>query len=743
MRRSIAVVAVLVPTTLQAQGWIEPPRDAHGFGVVRESTVVSVHVSGRVARVDVEEWFRNDGAAVAEGDYLYPLPGGAVFTGYSLFQGDRELRGETMDADEARRIYEEVVRRRRDPALIERIGDGLIRARVFPIERGQRRRIMLRYTQVLERAGDAFEFRYVAGGPNPGGARPDDLRGVGARPRPAPPGAGRITFELVVDSAEAFRDPFSPTHALRVERREGRLVVRPASPLDGTLALYLPLARGPVGVTLAAHRASPGEDGYFMLTLSPGAPEPAAVLPRDVTVVLDVSGSMSGEKIEQARAALHQLLATLGDADRFRLIAFSSRVEPYAADWRPATRDELAAARRWVDGLHAEGGTDIDGALQEAFRLPSPGGRLPIVVFLTDGLPSVGERDPERIAERAERERGRARVFAFGVGYDVNTVLLDRLGAAGRGATEYVEPGEDVEIALGTLAAKIRHPVLTDLEIADAPVRLREIYPATLPDLFAGEELVIFGRYQVQDRDRSGDLVLVGRRAGRQERFAARVTFPAEARAHRYLPRLWASRKIGELTRRIRLEGPDPELVDAVRRTALRYGLLSEYTAHLVVEPEAVVVRDGGRPRAAHAPPAVATAAVGRGAVVAAEKAREQRAVASVAALGALEARAAAEARARDGAAGVRLVAGRRFVLRDGVWTDLAHAADRRIIEVAPFGQAYFELLVRLPELGAYLREFRQVLVAGAAASIRIADGGADTLPAAELDRIVTDFRGD
>ena len=155
----------------------------------------------------------------------------------------------------------------------------------------------------------------------------------------------------------------------------------------------------------------------------------------------------------------------------------------------------------------------------ETFRLRSPAGRLPIVVFLTDGLPSVGERNPERIAEQAERARGRTRVFAFGVGYDVNTHLLDRLSAAGRGTTEYVEPGEDVEQALSTLATKIQHPVLVDLSIDDAPVQLAEIYPSTLPDLFQGEELVVFGRYRTQ-ADRRGDLLVTGRRDAGEERFA-------------------------------------------------------------------------------------------------------------------------------------------------------------------------------------------------------------------------------
>ena len=297
-----------------------------------------------------------------------------------------------------------------------------------------------------------------------------------------------------------------------------------------------------------------------------------------------------------------------------------------------------------MDDLRAEGGTAIAAALEEAFRLEAPEGRLPLVVFLTDGLPTVGEQNPERIAEAAERRRERARVFAFGVGYDVNTYLLDRLGEAGRGSTEYVEPGEDVERALGALAAKITHPVLTDLEIAGAPVRLTEIYPGELPDLFAGEELVVFGRYQGRGE---GTLSVSGRRSGRTERFGTTASFPGRAEANDFLPRLWASRKLGELTRQVRLNGGDPELIEEIRQTALRYGLLSEYTSYLVQEPGVLADADLRSLRVLPWDAQVATVACGvyrpdGGRFEGDPRGSLERAVASLAELG-LEARVGAD----------------------------------------------------------------------------------------------------
>lgn len=716
MKALFALAALLlVPAYAHAQGWIEPLHDAPAH-IVRLRTTVSVHVTGHIAEVQVEDWFANRGGRVAEADYLYPMPGEAVFGSVSLFQGDQELRGETMDARQARATYEAIVRKRRDPALIELAGHGLLRARIFPIDAGAQRRITLRYTQVLARAGDALVFRYAASTAASRGAR-------------AP-----LTFLLRADSAGRFGTPYSPTDAIRTVSRNGAMEIRPTSHLTGDVTIFLPLVRPVVGVTFASHRPDASEDGYFMLTLSPGDVRADAV-PRDITAVVDVSGSMSGSKIVQARAALRQLLASLAPTDRFRLIAFSSRVTAYREGWTPATRSAVTKAISWVDALTADGGTDIAGALAEAFRASSPASRLPIAVFLTDGLPSVGERNPERIAAEAERARGRTRVFAFGVGNDVNTYLLDRLTAAGRGATEYVGPGEDVEQSLGRLAAKIQHPVLTDIELS-APVRLTEIYPRTLPDLFRGDELIIFGRYAAGAKNVHGQIRVTGRRNTRTERFRTDVTFPAHELGNGFIPRLWAARKLGALQRQVRLEGATPDLISEIKATALRYGLLSEYTSYLVREPSDVAVVPR-RAVPATAPGMVAAETqVGAGWIARAKAQDAQRRTSSLSDL----ARVDSTMLLRGHMTQAVQVAGRLFVDRDGVWTDFLHGDSLRVVSVEPYSDAYFALLRALPELRPYVARFDRVLVAGHHVSIRFAPGGATD--ASLVNRLVRAFRG-
>jgi Ca-activated chloride channel homolog len=721
----IAVCVFAAPAG--AQGWIDPVRPVRDFGVHRLRSAVTVRVEGRVAKIEVEEWFRNDGGGLGEGDYVYPLPGEAVFSNFSLFQGDKELRGETMDANRARAIYEEIVRSKKDPALIELVGHGLLRARVFPIAPGETRKITLRYTQVLTRTGDALQFQYAAGGPS-------------QRTKEAIP----LTFSLVIENGASFGRPFSPTHEVDVRRTGNRVTVRPETRIAGDFDVFLPIRGASVGLSMITHKPS-SEAGFFMLTLSPGDVAERTV-PRDVTVVLDVSGSMSGEKMEQARSAMHALLRSLSTADRFRLIAFSDQVRNYSNEWLPASAGAIDRAGAWIDRLDAEGGTNIAGALNEAFATSSPESRLPFVIFITDGLPSVGEQNPERIAARAEARRGRARVFAFGVGYDVNTYLLDRLSAAARGTTQYVKPGESVERPLAALAAKIRFPVLADLRIGNTPVRVDEIYPVDLPDLFAGEELIVVGRYRGAGR---GNVTVTGRRGGRAESFTTVADFANHRLANDYIPKIWASRKVGYLTQQLKLNGNNPETLEQLRETALRYGILSEHTSYLVLEPGAQDLA-ANRPnvgRIAGAPPTLQSApspgvaggrATGQGAVMRSEAARKQMEVSTATA-----ADAASEVAEEDaGGSKSRTVGGRMFRDVNGVWTDaMEQRRKNEVVVIQPFSPAYFAVLRSLPELEVYWKTFPSVVVTGKRVSVKLAQGGVSQVSEARLAEITRGFR--
>lgn len=715
-----ALALTLSAAPVAAQGWIEIERPRIPVpgnpNLVRVSSEVRTTVDGRVARVEVQEQFRNSGGGLAEGSYLYPLPGEAVFQNFSLWMGEQELKGEIMNADQAQGIYEEIVRRKRDPALLTLAGHGLVRARVFPIQPGETRKVVLRYTQLLDRSGDALRVRYA----------------LGSR------GGESGSWRLSLPDDQTYGVPYSPTHQISTRRDGGRLEITVDTRQGGDVDLFLPLRRGLVGSTVLTN-APGGEDGYMMLLLSPPARESGPTVPRDLSLVVDVSGSMSGQKLDQAKAALRQALNTLGPDDRFRLVAFSSGVRNFRDGWTPATPDQIRAAREFVDRLIADGGTNIAGALDAVLDTAVPESRLPIVIFITDGVPSVGEQEPDRIAAAASARIGRARIFTVGLGPDVNTYLLDRLAKEGRGASEYVAPDANVEVAVGNVVAKLSRPALVNLRVVQSPVALVDLSPAALPDLFYGEELVLFGRYHGTG---SGSIVIEGERNGRRERFTADATFPAAADANDYIPRLWASRRIGDLTRQIRLEGPSDGLIRQIRDLGLRHGILTEYTSYLVQEPDQLASRRdmAAFGNSAASPAALAPAAQTGAAAV--KQAQESGMLSRTLTLAAAD--SAADAKLADAGASrqVRRAGGRVFAERDGVWTDLAHGDSLRVVTVAPFSKAYFAVARALPELGPSLRLGDSVLVAGRRASLKVSPGGRDALSDAEVRDFVKAFRG-
>ncbi len=743
MRRLVVtgLTGLLISAATQsslAQGWIEP--DTHRwmphFGVERLRSDVTITVDGerRIALVEVEEVFRNGSRVMLEGDYLYPIPPQAVFTNFSLFMGEQELRGEMLPAEKARQIYEEIVRRKKDPALIELVGHGILRARVFPVDPGDTRRVILRYTQVLGRDGSLLRLRYPRIVGTPPGSEGREV----STSDPRQPYRHPFTLRIRVRDAELFAKPYSPTHGIEVRERGDELEITHSG--DGAardFELFLPLRESHVGASLVAH-ASGGEPGYFMLLIAPPAARQQTPMPRDVTMVLDVSGSMSGLKMGQARDALDQILAGLRPQDRFRLITFSSYVRSFRDDWAPADQRTVGEARQYLASVVAEGSTNVMDALQVALEPESARGRLSLIIFLTDGKPTVGETDPERIAEAVDRLRDDERIFAFGVGYDVNTYLLDRMAEGGRGTVSYVRPEDDVEEAVSSLTRKIGFPALADLRIVRAPASLEDYYPNPLPDLFFGEELVLFGRYRGEG---GGELVLEGRRAGQVQRFTYRVELPRRERGNEFIPRLWAARKAGALTAHVRLHGPDPEVIEEIRQLGLRYGILTEYTSYLVEEPTLALRNEDAfmeRARSLAAAPEEQAGAVAFKRADASSRLQEADRVEEAEKL-VVGAVLAGEGR---GALSVRQVGRRLFVLKDGTWTDVGHDTSLKVVRVAPFSDGYFELVKNLPALAQYFALGDRVIVAGEDVAIELAPDGQTTLGSRELRALLRGFEG-
>ena len=399
MRTVIHILAIAAfPAFAFGQGTIIPrpcmPRPCgQGPGVVKQSSHVRADLVDRVLRYEVTETFVNRGSGLGEADYIFPLPKGAAFQDLKLSINGELVAGETMSAERARGIYEEIVRRQRDPALVEWMGHGMLRARIFPIAPGEEKKVVVRFQMVAEREGDALRVDYFQGKRNATSLASEITRGQ--------PASG--SFTLTYPAAPAYGTAYSPTHSVSTSQRGSRREVRVRGNASEITILIPVRGNSEPAISVLSH-APRDEDGFALITLSPPAIAPRATA-RDVTLVLDVSGSMSGVKIRQARDAGKQVLATLSSSDRFRLIDFSTDVRTFRDDFLRATPENVREATRYLEALRATGSTNISGALDVALEGAVPSGRLGLVLFVTDGEPTVGERNPEAIASRVERDR--------------------------------------------------------------------------------------------------------------------------------------------------------------------------------------------------------------------------------------------------------------------------------------------------------------------------------------------------
>jgi Ca-activated chloride channel family protein len=536
---------------------------------------VDVDIAGQRATTRVEQEFFNPNDARLEGEYIFPIPKGAHLDKFAMRIGDKEVEAELLDAGKARAIYEDIVRRQKDPALLEYTGRPAFRVRIFPIEPRERKKVSLMYTELLKVDGGIANYVY-----------PLNTEKFSAQPLKT------VSIKVTVNEDAPIKALYSPSHSVEIKRDgEKRAVVgweanntRP----DTDFQLLFSTATTEVGLSLLTQKKE-GEDGWFLLLASPGADMTKSkdANPKDVVFVLDTSGSMAGRKLEQAKKAMTFCVENLNDTDRFEIVRFSTESEPLFEKLMDATRGNRDKALDFIKGLRPIGGTAIADALKTGLKFkPAEGTRPFVVVFLTDGKPTIGETDEERIVAQVARDNASStRIFSFGIGTDINTHLLDKITENTKAACQFVLPEEDLEVKVSNFFTKIKEPLLTNLKLEfPAGVKVTKLYPAPLPDLFRGDQLVLAGRYS---GDGDGDVVLEGTLNGVPKRMVQRVTFSAKESGNEFIAQLWALRRVGWLLDEVRLRGESKELRDEVVDLARRYAIVTPYTSYLIVEDEA------------------------------------------------------------------------------------------------------------------------------------------------------------
>lgn len=715
---------------------------------------VDVFIDGQAATTKVDEIFHNETSRQEEGTYIFPLPKGAAIHKFSMFVGEKEHEGKILDRDEARKLYESIVRQRKDPALLEYIDRNTFRARVFPIPPNGDTRIRLEYTEVIPRTGSICRYVYPLSTEKFSAKPLDDVR---------------VTIRL--KSATPISNIYSPSHIVNVEQTVPKeaLVNWTAKNVkpDQDLILYYSQASGEMALDVLTFRET-GKQGYFMLLASPKITE-SKVIPKNVVFVLDRTGSMAGDKIDQAKAALKYCLNSLKPEDQFNVIAFNESQETLFAELEKPTKERLRKALSAVDRIDATGGTDINDALRAAFaQFRQYGQTRNYIVFLTDGLPTVGEQSIEKILGNAKEVNGsKARVFGFGVGYDVNAHLLDLLGEQSGGTSSYVLPNENIESSVSTFFAGISAPVLTDIEITAKPagnaamneVVISQMLPGgPIPALFNGSQLIVLGRYDARqvivsrvEMSIKTVFTLKGKTADGVKTWTSTVNLPIASDTERdFIPQIWAARKIGYLLDQVRLHRND-ELIQEIVRLSKEWGIPTEFTSYFVDEP--TIGFDDAIRRSQEAMDKAGrqesgswgvSQSLNSGALRNQNQVWANAGAAPTGPQGQVGGSRLGNSRGYFDESGqavnvnrVQNIGTRTFYQRGSQWVDnLAESTDLKTVKIKQFSDAHFKLLAASPDLVRYqgLGNMR-VMVNNQA--IEIGSEGRDTLTDAEVRAIV------
>ncbi|MBF0544109.1 MAG: VWA domain-containing protein [Candidatus Riflebacteria bacterium] len=533
---------------------------------------VKIEINDTAAQTQVDQVFFNNEPRVIEGLYIFPLPIGASISGFSMDIEGKLTKGELLEADKARKIYEDIVRQMRDPGLLEFMGTGIFKTRIYPIEANSEKKIKLSYQETLKSEGNLIRYVY-----------PLKIDKFSQEPMK------EVMIEAKIKSKTPITSIYSPTHKI-VVKKDGQFDATVSFEIEKLkpekdFVLYYGISTKEVGVSLLANRPDSTEDGHFMLFVTPrDQSQENAIGSKSIAFVVDTSGSMAGEKINQTKKALEYCVKSLKDDDSFFLESFATEANPYKNEFLQASDAIKKGALNYIKNLEAAGGTNISEALLTAFKaLEKKEEKRPsFIVFLTDGSPTAGLTEVEEILKVIKESNSKkTRIFVFGVGDTVNTSLLDRLAEETGGTSDYVSEGEDIEVKISDLFNKLTHPVMTDVSLEVKNIDVKQIYPRALSDLFKGASLTLLGRYSNSGK---AQISLSGKIGENNVKMTYEAEFPESESANPFIPKLWATRKIGYLLEQIKKNGSNDELKNELISLAKRYGILTPYTSFLVLE---------------------------------------------------------------------------------------------------------------------------------------------------------------
>ncbi|MFH1893425.1 MAG: VIT domain-containing protein [Candidatus Zixiibacteriota bacterium] len=706
---------------------------------------VDVSIVDGVSQTTISQTFHNNQGRQLEGTYLFPIPEGASVSNFSMLIGGVEVEGEILDKREAAQRYHEIVRRMQDPGLLEYVGKDLFQARVYPIPPHGDVKIKVFYQQVLPYDNGVVTYRFTSEDPKFYAAPIADYR-----------------LNVVVESKSKLKAVYSPTHSVDINRPDewnaDVLLTQSNQTRTKDFLLYYSVSKEDVGLNLLTHYDRDENQGYFLGLIAPDLKqEEGAAAPKNVLFVLDVSGSMAGEKIEQAKQALRFCLNSLNENDRFGIVSYSDEITRLFPEMLEASRESVREAIAAVNQLKAEGGTNINMALLEAIGIGGDRSFADYIIFLTDGEPTVGETNPQHIAENIKiANKAGWKIFSFGVGYDVDAKLLDRLSSESNAVASYVRPGEDTEVKVSSFFAKIANPAMTDIKIVCDGNSLAQIYPRTLPDLFYGMQLVVAGKFESAG---GATVRLEGFVEGKPKVYTYNVEFSPRPGADELVPRQWAVRRIGYLLDQVGQGSATTEIKDEIVRLSKNYGIVTPYTSFFVEDPalahhqpgfptifneEAVrlmampssnsmLILDAESGNGGSKKSAIARSDVSKMMLGDVYEEFDGKAAHDSPSADAYLPTTELEAKVTSQVGSERLsrlasIGDRTFQMIGNTLVDSKYDGSQQIIKIKPFSDAYFMLLEMKPEIGKYLVTGDEIIVVVGDIAVKICEDGEETL---------------
>jgi Ca-activated chloride channel homolog len=535
------------------------------------SLKVETNIKDQMAFTKIEQVFYNPTNANLEGYFLFPVPKGCVIKDFSMDINGKKMHAELLDATKARQIYEDIVRKIKDPALLEYSEQSLFKVRIFPIEGLKEKHIEISYTEILEKDNNTEEYIF-----------PLNTKKYSAS------ALKNISFKIDVESSSSIKTIYSPTHEMEINRKDDHhaTIGFEAASLkeDVDLKLFIGFNADKIGMSLVSYKEA-GEEGFFLLNISPGVLKASdEIVNKDITFVLDVSGSMAGKKMEQATKSIIFCIENLNPDDRFEVIRFSTEAEALFQKRVIADQANKARAIDYIKKLRPIGGTNIDEALGLACKEKKDPNRPHMIVFITDGKPTIGETNEDPLIKKIKSSNAdNTRIFTFGIGDDLNTHLLDKITEETRAYRTYISEQEDIEIKISNFYSKVSSPILTDITLNfSANGKVRNVFPKDLPDVFKGSSITVLGRFE---NNGPVKITLEGKLNGKPEKYNFSGEFEG-GQSNDFVAPLWASRHIGYLLDQIRLNGENKELVEEVTSLAKKYGIITPYTSYLILEDE-------------------------------------------------------------------------------------------------------------------------------------------------------------